>query len=166
MFKLKVNENGDKIKELLVSAIGQLKEVLGQLDPMIGSLLNCLETECILENGFVFLIVELNHLFFNDLATSIHELALVISPNCQLQMYLEVVSSLFSQFLSSGSQNVFNESDFSIGINADNGTMKKIKKIINEKATDLNTHHFDKIMPLLMSTLFEEIQMELSFKKP
>ena len=84
MIKFKMNEKADEMATLLTEILSNLQGLAGEMAPDLAELIQSVSLQSVADGDSVYIIVEMNDLFFQEMGQFLKEITSILSPDAQI----------------------------------------------------------------------------------
>ena len=84
MIKFKMNEKADEMATLLTEILSNLQGLAGEMAPDLAELIKSVSLQSVADGDSVYIIVEMNDLFFQEMGQFLKEITSILSPDAQI----------------------------------------------------------------------------------
>ena len=100
-----MNEKADEMASVLTEILSNLQGMAGEMAPDLAELIQSVSLQSVADGNTVHIIVEMNDLFFQEMAQFLKELTTILNPDAQIVFQILLESAFLKKLLKEGSEN-------------------------------------------------------------
>lgn len=160
VIKFQVDGDHSVILNGLTSVIDSAINLAGELDEELSRVIQLFEISVRSHGQFIYIFVEIDNLFINDMSNFLNEMVQMLTPNSEFRLQLTLLSDAFKDILKQGGLKKAKDFEVDLSLQIDSESMAKAKKIMLSNSVFSNEH--EKKGATFMC-LLEEVQLEAEF---